>query len=90
MGIEQAILQLEGEIAVLQPGTKNQPGEGTTDWFVLRALALGLSNLRRMKQLEVQDDPAAAERFYRRCSNTFKQLEVPDPVEAPVEAIQDG
>jgi hypothetical protein len=34
-----------------------------------------------MQQLDVAKDPAAAERFYRRCSHDFKRLTVPDPVQ---------
>lgn len=83
MSIERAIVELEEQIAQYQPGTKQAPKEGTSEWFLLRAYALGLTHLRRIKQLGVESDVAASERFYRGASKTFKNMAVPDPV--PVE-----
>ncbi len=72
MRIYNAIAILEEEVAAFKQGTLDQPKEGTTDWFLLRAKALGLSHLRRMAQLSLHDNPAAAERFYRDCSKGMK------------------
>lgn len=83
MSLDRAIAQMEAEVAGFKQGTPDQPAEGTADWFLLRAKAIGLSNLRRMKQLEVGSDPAAAERYYRKCTSALKDLEVP-----PAEVIQ--
>lgn len=89
MSLDRAIVLMEEEVADFQNGTASAPKEGTAEWFLLRAKALGLSQLRRMKQLEVGDNPAAAERFYRGCAVTFKKLTVPDPVEIPTPADPD-
>lgn len=87
MSLDRAIAQMEELISSFQNGSVQASREGTVDWFLLRAHALGLSSLRRMKQLEVGETPAAAERFYRGCSSTFKKLQVPDPVEIAREEI---
>ncbi len=85
MSIDAAIAILEAEVDSFNQGVPRvQPEENTTEWFILRAKALGLSHLRRMKQLGAHEDPAAAERFYRNCSSTFKKLNVPDPVPVAV------
>jgi hypothetical protein len=80
-GLDQAIVQMELLVDGFGQGTTGAPKPGTAEWFLLRAHALGLSSLRRMQQLDVAKDPAAAERFYRRCSHDFKRLTVPDPVQ---------
>ena len=86
--LESAIALLEAEVEAFQQGTKFQPAEKSEAWFVLRAKALGLSHLRRMAQLRVHDDPAAAERFYRGCQKTFKSLGVPDEVIVEKELLE--
>lgn len=88
--LEAAIAALEEEVEAFNQGTNQQPADGSSDWFVLRAKALGLSQLRRMAQLGLHGDPAAAERFYRSCAKTFKKLDVPDPVEVVRETLPDG
>lgn len=90
MSIDLAIAQLEEQVAGFQQGTKAQPRDGSTEWFVLRALALGLTHLKRMRQLGVAGDHAAAERFYRHSGRLFKQLNVPDPVLVDREVLPDG
>ena len=87
MSLERAIVQLEAEVADFRQGSPGQPKEGTPEWFLLRAKALGLSHLRRMQQLQVGGDPAAAERYYRGCSALFKQLQVPSPTPVVKEVI---
>ena len=77
VSLERAIEQLEAEVADFRQGSPGQPKEGTPEWFLLRAKALGLSHLRRMQQLQLENDPAACERYYRSCSATFKHLQVP-------------
>ena len=72
MSLDAAIAQLEVETALYAQVTQQQPGEGTQEWFVLRAKALGLSCLRRMKQLGVGDSPRSAELFYREASKYTK------------------
>lgn len=80
MSLDAAIKVLEEEVAAFQQGTKDQPKEGSVDWFLLRARALSLSHLKRMQQLNLQGDAAAAERHYRNCSNLVKGADVPEPV----------
>ena len=72
MSLDRAIVQLQAEISAFRQGTPQQPGENSTDWFLLRAKALGLSMLKRMQQLELKERPAEAERYYRNCSKTAK------------------
>lgn len=81
MSLDAAIKVLEAEVSAFQQGTKHQPKEGSADWYLLRARALSLSHLKRMQQLNLQGDIAAAERHYRKCSNLVKGADVPEPVE---------
>ena len=83
MSLDRAIIMLEEEVASFQQGTKSQPTDGSADWFVLRAKALGLSHLRRIKLLELERDSGGAERLYRRSISQLKLIETPLP-EAPV------
>ena len=73
MSLERAILQVEEEMAALGLGTKDQPAEGTTEWFLLRALGIGLSFLRRAKQMNGAP-PAEIERHFRKASIEVKAL----------------
>ena len=78
MAIEQAVLALQDEIASFNQGTAVQPAVGTTDWYRLRALTLGLTYLQRVQQLALHDDPAAAERLYRACYKTHTNTDAPE------------
>ena len=73
--LEAAIAVLEEEVASFQQGTKTQPLVKTTDWFLLRARALGLSTLRTMRARALEDDPVGAERFYR---HSLGKMKAPD------------
>lgn len=86
MSLEAAIARMEEEVDSFAQGTKTQPKPGTPDWFVLRALALGLSHLKRMRQLSLDTDPPAAERHYRECQALLKQIDVPPAEEIAPEA----
>lgn len=77
MSLDTAIVTLEADVAAYRPGTSQAPKERTADWWRLRALSLGLSCLKQMRQLKVEEDAAAAERFYRACSKNFKNMAVP-------------
>ena len=74
MSLDRAIEQLQTEVTSYGHGTPTQPKPESAEWFLLRAKTLGLSALRRMKQLGVAGDPAAAERYYRRSSNEVKAV----------------
>ena len=88
--IDVAIGMLEEEILSSGHGTKQQPKDGTAEWFILRARSLGLSHLRRMKQLGAHLDAGSAERFHRGCAGQLKHLDVPPPVEVKRETLPDG
>lgn len=69
---EVAIAMLTEELESFGPGTPRQPAPGSADFFQVRALALGLSLLRRAHSLGVTQDPASFERFYRAALNRCK------------------
>lgn len=75
MTLEAAIAELEREI---EPGLKavgDRPQFGTTAWFRLRALAIGLSALRQMRAAGKCNNAAEAEAFYRQ---RVKEVKLPD------------
>lgn len=80
MSLDRAIQLLQAEVAAFGQGTKNQPQEKSTEWFLLRAKASGLSLLKRMQQLGIENDPAAAEHYYRRASKDAKLETTETPV----------
>lgn len=86
--IESAIASLESEL--VEHGLGMNVQDNSPEWFLLRAKTLGLSYLRRAKQLEIQDDLAAADRYYRKCSETFKAVVVPPAVVVQRELLPDG
>ena len=88
--IDVAILALQAEVDDFAQGSKQQPKEDSADWFTLRAKAIGLSYLKRVKQLEAHWDASASELFYRQCSKQFKLTEVPDAVVVEREKLPDG
>lgn len=84
MSLDSALKLLDAQIEEYGQGTPQQPAEGSTGWFMLRALSCGRMLLLRMKQLEAHDDPAAAERFYLQSSKSFKLASVPPAPEVTV------
>lgn len=88
--LDSALGELESQISKFNHGTKAQPKEGTQEWFMLRALSLGRSYLRRCVQLELHRDSPAAERFQRACAGHFKTVEIPPPAEVEREKLPDG
>lgn len=85
--LQIAAAQLQEEIDVYQHGTKNGPPEGSSEFYLLRALVLGLSYLKRLEQLGVTNDPAAAHRVFRERERSFKLVAVPPPEPVPVESL---
>jgi NOL1/NOP2/fmu family ribosome biogenesis protein len=65
MSLDKAIAVLQEEVDYFQQGTKNQPAEKSTDWYLLRAKVAGLGLLKQMKVRGYENDPASAERFAR-------------------------
>lgn len=72
MSLDRAIAALQQELLDLGVGQKKQPAEGSTDWYLLRGKAVGLSALRAMRAAAGTDDPAIAERFYKRFAADVK------------------
>ena len=75
MDLAAAIQQLKAEVDAFGQGTKDQPAEGSSAWFLLRAKQLGLQALRSMERAKI-DSPRAAELHYRRLASTCK---LPEP-----------
>ena len=93
--LDAAIAVLESEVAALM--AVNRPSAagadvntGSADWFLLRAKSLSLSSLRRMAQLGLHEDAAAAERYHRAAESHHVRLEVPAPVEIDVTPLPAG
>ena len=75
--LEIAVEEMQEEVDSFQQGTAAQPKDGSTEWYLLRAMTLGLAYLKRLNQLGVGNDPRACERVYLRSSAHFKAAEVP-------------
>lgn len=88
--LQSAISLLQEEFDSYGQGTPEQPKEGTSGWFLLRAHSLGLSYLKRLDGLQIDGDPAAAERLYRRGNVHFKAAEVPEPEVVEKETLPNG
>ena len=71
--LEDAVAQMKERVADFGQGTAKQPKDGTTEWFLLRAAAAGLSFLQRMDTLKISHNPAACEELYRSAKKHFKQ-----------------
>lgn len=69
MSLDLAIERLEAAIAM--QGTSQQPREGTSDWYMLRAYALGLSFLRSAQDKSVTD-PTEFENHFRHAAAVVK------------------
>lgn len=82
--------ELGGEIAQFNQGSKRQPKDHSTEWFLLRAKTLGNAYIQRVAQLGIESDPAACERLYKACLGAFKAAEVPDAPEIVRERLPDG
>jgi hypothetical protein len=84
VSLDRAIEQLQAEVTAYGQGTLTQPLPDTTEWFLLRAKTLGLSSLKRMRQLGVELDSSAAERYYRKSSKAVKAEEPGPPQEVVI------
>lgn len=69
-----AIEILEAEVAAFNHGTQAAPSIGSAEWFVLRAKALAVSHLKRIRQLGLDNDQTgrAVEEHYRGASRLVK------------------
>ena len=74
MSIDDAIARLENQLEELGLGGTKQPAGGSTDWYILRAIALGLSHLRHVKQLGHGEKHLEADRIYKKALASNKEL----------------
>ena len=83
--LDAAILQLEGQLDSLGAFAPvgQRPAEGTKDWFILRAVAAGLSTLRQMAIYDLHADARGAERFYLA---SIASIKAADPIAEPLVA----
>jgi hypothetical protein len=73
MSLQKAIEVIEAELK--DQGTARQPADGTVEWWLMQARALGLSWLRRAGQLELGDRIPAASEHYRKAGKYLKAIE---------------
>lgn len=69
--IDDAIAVLEAEVALFHIGTDAAPKEGTPEFFLCRAKYAGLSMLKQLRSVGI-DDPRRIENFYRATSKALK------------------
>jgi hypothetical protein len=69
--LDQAVAVFEKRLSDAGVGSMSAPKDESTEWFVMHADAVGLSFLRRCRQL--YNDPAALESFYRRFTRELKE-----------------
>lgn len=81
MSLSLALEQLQAEVDSFLQGTKQQPREGTADWFLLRAKSIGLSYLRSIEKQKL-DQPASARAADRVYKVSRGQLQDPIPSDA--------
>lgn len=72
MSLDAAINILQAEVDAFGQGTKRQPRDGDPEWYLLRAKTLGLSSLKRMKQLELGSSAKMADQFHVQCIRHVK------------------
>jgi hypothetical protein len=75
--LETAVNLLQDEFDSYGQGTVDQPADGTTGWYLIRAAALGLAYVKRLQALGLENDIPAAERYYTTCYREFKQVDIP-------------
>lgn len=71
--LTNAIALLTEEVSV--QGTPQQPKDGTTEWYLLRARAIGLSWLKQQAQLDLGEDFVAADQHFQRVTRNLKGLD---------------
>lgn len=84
MSLDLAIAELETAVEAAVSATP-PIREGSAEWYIMRTQAMGLSFLRRVKQLQIDGDHGAVERLYRKCLTENKHIPVPPAVEVPKE-----
>jgi len=78
--LEAAIATLEADIVRSGHGTPNAPAESSTEWYLNRARATGLTFLRGLAVSGLADDVEAAELDYRKSVRRLKAES--DPLDA--------
>ncbi len=74
MSLSIAIAALEAELADLGVG-KRFPPDGSTDWFLAHAKALGLAQLQRMRQAGIEHSHSSIRRMYKSAVRATKGVE---------------
>lgn len=73
MSLKVAIAQLQAQIAT--QGTKQQPKEGETEWYLYRAAAIGLAWLQQADRDGLGQNPRAVEVSYKLALKEAKKRE---------------
>lgn len=69
--LDLAIKRLEDQLA--SQGTKDQPKEGTPEWFVFRSTAVGLTFLRKLKAEGHEGNSQACNLSYKLAISRVKE-----------------
>lgn len=80
--LDIAIAALEAELADLGVG-KKFPTDGSADWFLAHAKALGLAQLRRMKQMGVENSHSSVRNMYKKALIATKGVEDVEELDVP-------
>tara|TARA_R110000868_G_scaffold304180_4_gene564713 strand:- start:3837 stop:4091 length:255 start_codon:yes stop_codon:yes gene_type:complete len=76
--LEAVLVELQAQMETLRAAG---PAAGSSEWYRLRAVIIGLSYLRRLTELELTADPGAADLVYRAANRTFKTADVATQLE---------
>lgn len=79
--IDQAIAELGNEIAEFKHGTLDQPDEGSSAWFLLRAKTLAMTYLKRLGQTGAHGSAKASEQLFKQCTKAFKMEDLIEEIE---------
>ncbi len=74
--LEVAIQQLQADVDSYQQGTKNQPADDTTEWYLLRSKALGLTYLKQLQVQGLDGRARQCEQLYTKAGQHFKGVKL--------------
>lgn len=84
--LQTAIDLQAAEIEAFGQGTAKQPPNGSTEWFLLRAATIGMAYLKRVVELDIEQDYSASERLYRAQLPLVKKAPLPPKPEVDTAA----
>lgn len=84
--LENAIAQLQDEVDLFQQGTKVQPKDDTSEWYLLRAKSLGLTYLKQLQGQGLEGRARQCEQLYTSASKHFKNA-APAPRDFPIPEV---